>query len=555
MKKALWILLMALLLSLCACGMCEHEWSEATCTAPKTCVLCAATEGEALAHGYKDATCETPKTCTVCGETDGEAPGHTYADAICTAPKTCTVCEQTQGDAIGYHVCDDTGTCKACGASFDTEKMTLEELVIDSFADMSRAGIFSSTQTEYKIYRSITLSDIGMPIVELSGDISTVSKENELIVGFSYEDSAQAFTCNAEIKVQGASSANYPKKNFTVKLLKENGKKHKVELVDGWGEENKYCMKANYADFSQARNVVSAKIWGDVVKSRNLDDELSALANGGAIDGYPIAVYNNGQFLGLYTMNIPKDKWMLGMEDSDEKTQAILMGDSWHESVKLHEPMNEDFQSSGWELEYASNEDSEVDNDTTWVVTSFNKLINFVLNNDGEDFKNGISAYADVDKCIDAMLYTHVICGGDNLAKNILWVTYDGTHWYSTVYDMDSTWGMYWNGSFIYTPETMNMTEMTSQNSNINLLWEKIFENFYDRVVERYFELRQGALSMENIRMRFDAFFALIPDLVYEAEKARWTEVPSQEINNKAQILDFAQKHLEKLDQRLQEQQ
>ena len=49
-----------------------HEWVEATCTAPKTCKTCGATEGEALGHDWKDATTEAPKTCTRCGATAGE---------------------------------------------------------------------------------------------------------------------------------------------------------------------------------------------------------------------------------------------------------------------------------------------------------------------------------------------------------------------------------------------------------------------------------------------------------------------------------------------------
>ena len=65
-------------------------------------------------------------------------------------------------------------------------------------------------------------------------------------------------------------------------------------------------MKANWVDFSQARNVVSCRLWGNIVTSRKTSENqqrLAALAtNGGAIDGFPIAVYMNGVFHGLYTM-------------------------------------------------------------------------------------------------------------------------------------------------------------------------------------------------------------------------------------------------------------
>lgn len=51
--------------------VCFHEWQDATCTAPITCVKCGATEGEVLPHEWKEATCTEPKTCAVCGLTEG----------------------------------------------------------------------------------------------------------------------------------------------------------------------------------------------------------------------------------------------------------------------------------------------------------------------------------------------------------------------------------------------------------------------------------------------------------------------------------------------------
>lgn len=74
MKKALIsVVLLVVLFALCACGACAHEWTDATCTAPKTCAKCGETEGEALGH---DATGEadywSAPVCSRCGEEIGE---------------------------------------------------------------------------------------------------------------------------------------------------------------------------------------------------------------------------------------------------------------------------------------------------------------------------------------------------------------------------------------------------------------------------------------------------------------------------------------------------
>ena len=49
----------------------DHSWTDATCTAPKTCTLCGATEGETLGHAavtYSFVNNTHTFTCTVCGE-------------------------------------------------------------------------------------------------------------------------------------------------------------------------------------------------------------------------------------------------------------------------------------------------------------------------------------------------------------------------------------------------------------------------------------------------------------------------------------------------------
>ena len=76
MKKIVLLLVCAALaLSLTGCG-CDHQWTEAGCTSPRTCTLCGKTEGEPLGHSWTEATCAAPKTCAVCGETEGEALPH-----------------------------------------------------------------------------------------------------------------------------------------------------------------------------------------------------------------------------------------------------------------------------------------------------------------------------------------------------------------------------------------------------------------------------------------------------------------------------------------------
>lgn len=84
MKKFI-SLVMILMISLMSCSpaevdvidsstgstICNHQWKNATCTEPVTCVLCGETAGDAIGHQWANATYTTPKTCVICGKTEG----------------------------------------------------------------------------------------------------------------------------------------------------------------------------------------------------------------------------------------------------------------------------------------------------------------------------------------------------------------------------------------------------------------------------------------------------------------------------------------------------
>lgn len=87
-------------------SVCTHIWLDATCTTPKFCLLCAATEGEALGHNMLEATCTAPATCqNGCGLTESEALGHSGDFTVIGTPsegntwqktRVCSICTETE---------------------------------------------------------------------------------------------------------------------------------------------------------------------------------------------------------------------------------------------------------------------------------------------------------------------------------------------------------------------------------------------------------------------------------------------------------------------------
>lgn len=105
-------------------GLGDHAWKAATCLAPKTCLTCQITEGKALtmggAHTWSPATCTVPKTCRVCEETEGEPAEHRWKPALCNLPKHCSDCGVTDGEELSEHIwvratCQSPKRCCNCG--------------------------------------------------------------------------------------------------------------------------------------------------------------------------------------------------------------------------------------------------------------------------------------------------------------------------------------------------------------------------------------------------------------------------------------------------------
>ena len=103
-----------------------HTWNAATCTAPKTCSVCGATEGNPLGHDWADATCTAPKTCkrTGCGATEGSPLGHDYTVQQHDTTqhwRKCSRCDATTPKADhegGTATCTAKAVCEVCGSLY-----------------------------------------------------------------------------------------------------------------------------------------------------------------------------------------------------------------------------------------------------------------------------------------------------------------------------------------------------------------------------------------------------------------------------------------------------
>lgn len=386
-----------------------------------------------------------------------------------------------------------------------------------------------------------------IPEVFITGTIPTT--KDDVNAEMQYKSKTASFHSYLKIKCQGNSSMSWDKKNFTIKMYSDEARATKLKKeFKGWGfSENKYVLKANYIDHSHARNIISANLWSQVVASRedynSLPEEVRTSPNNGAIDGFPIKVYTNGVYQGIYTWNIGKDAWMWNM-DADNANHVLLCAEGNTDGTYAETSSNfralwdgVDGSKPGWSVEVGKNSET--------LKTSLNNLISFVMNNNGSSFKSGIGNYLDIQSAIDYYIFQYVVCGLDGLAQNLLLATYDGKLWRCGAYDLDSTFGLWWDGKKFVSAKYRCPEDYQEK---FSLLWERIEANYANELKNRYAELRGSVLSAIHMVAEFEWFYDAIGETLYAQDLEAYPNIPSGTTNNIAQLRAYILERLSYVD-------
>lgn len=231
----------------------QHTWQDATCTEPKTCSECGATEGEALGHEYseedKAATCTEPGkkafTCERCGdsyseETGEPAKGHTPGEAtLNTVQKKQVVRCTTCGEILE----EQEITREAIDAAMATEQVTLDSCYkVDSNSDYKylypdQIGIDITNHSD-RVMRNANIvvcawDENGYPVTV---DLRLSRGEDKQYLGFYDENLAAGATWSSRIESSGWDLDG----EGTYKISQIRGYVESVEYTDGYAWQNPY---------------------------------------------------------------------------------------------------------------------------------------------------------------------------------------------------------------------------------------------------------------------------------------------------------------------------
>lgn len=410
-------------------------------------------------------------------------------------------------------------------------------------------------------YGQIVISRLpqDLPYLFLNAKTLPQFKGNKMTVSGRYVDPVhpeRSFTFeNAEIDVQGTSSAGYARKNYKIKFkggfILFNGETVEVySLSNECIATNVYTFKADVASSEGANNVELVKLYNDACPYRTPPQLVDSRVRQG-IDGYPIVIFqNDGEqtvFIGKYNFNNDKGTpEVFGFDDNDE---------SWEIRNNTSDRViwkNDDFSGTDWLNDFEGRQpDGNTDPTNLAALSSWIKSTD-TTGLSGEEkaarlakFKTELPNWMDVDSTLFYYLFTELFLMVDSRAKNAFPTRYDNGKWCWLPYDMDTALGINNEGSltFGYQLEDTDKTATGADvyNGQNSVLWNNVREAFKAELMEMYQQLRSdNAMSYADTERRFEEHQSKWPEAIFN-EDAYYKYLEPLFVDNDASYLGMLQ--------------
>ena len=361
----------------------------------------------------------------------------------------------------------------------------------------------------------------------------------------------------AAFKYRGASSSNYPKRSYAIKLRDENGNSVDRKLL-GYRSDNNWILDAMYIDLACMRNRVATDLWNAFECKPYYADREKKVRTG--TRGKFVEVILNGQWWGLYCMTEKMDRKQLKLKKfvpaslsttgenevhgvlykSNQWTYEVFMGhesndDNDYKQVIYPHKKESDYKNilgqetwCEYEFKYPDYEDEAVEwrplhDAANMVATSF------ILNIDS------VKSRFDYPMLRDYYLFIDLLLATDNHGKNLFWYAYDtqgpeGDKLSLAPWDLDGTFGQDWDGVITNTKDVT--LDFDTYIKNYEHGQFAIFDLIKSRsewqqdLKDRYAELRiKGVISGDSIANRFANYASLFEaSLADQREQNMWSK-------------------------------
>ena len=416
-------------------------------------------------------------------------------------------------------------------------------------------------------------SHIELPIPRIAAQVRIyapklpTTKQDDIEAVIEYNDKdGNYFRKPVILNAQGSSSMAYYVKNMAIDIADGS----EIKFGD-FPTQDSFHLKKYYIDAFRGQCVVGYWLMEQVYKSRPVGQQYpyeysysnkSTTDSFGNVkkdfftgskchpDGFPIIITwidTNTQketWMGIYAWNLKKSKEVYNVDKKDGN-QIILDGTidrdtlfggtvNWS-AFEIRNPKSLiDINGNKYDGDNPK-ELSESDPLSKKVKDNILRLSHFVRDITQNYNLKTFEKYFIVPSFIDYYLVSQVLYHLDGFRKNWIWGVWDGQHWAPNLYDVDSIFGSFWNGTHVVKGSD---TSVVVGGSCLELT-----EICKPQIKERYSVLRKaGIFSSENITRLLKTWLNSIGFDNIQKEFKTYNETPSYRNNNISEEWDFVSK-------------
>ena len=383
------------------------------------------------------------------------------------------------------------------------------------------------------------------PILCLTGDFNAEYSVGQ--VQITEPDSSQTVDLRARIKWAGGTTLYdwIEKHNYHIKFIDEYGEKLDLSFF-GLRNDNHWRLDAGIVDMLRFRNKVAHGIWADFDSKPYYAESQPGARNYSR--GEHVEMFLNGEYMGFFDMAEFLDRKQMKLKKYDETT-GTFRGLMWKGKEVTRQTL---FRSDsvvvdtverwcGFDIMYPDFDDVYP---TDYSV--LNRAINFVATSDDSTFAEHVGEYFDLPVLADYYVFIQMLFAIDNSSKNIIWGCYNSAldqKLTLSVWDLEATVGQHWydgqgyyHASEIQPENDLETCRFTALSNSKLFMRLKQVPAFWQRVMDRYWELRNTVLDPDSLIARYQATFDVLRTSgALERERERWTG--SRDLANRQ--LDF----------------
>lgn len=492
--------------------------------------------------------------------------------------------------------------------NLDVSNLNLQGNSVNNIQDALKANGFDvKTPIDWSESSFIQIPEPRFAIANITNidSMPTTKTDNKKAFFEFWDMQGNYFKKHAILNAQGRSSMNWEKKNISLDLCDDEwiGDETPNVRFGNWVPQDSFHVKAYYTDVVRGLCPISYKLYEQIVRTRGdkydrpwkkaLIDyskigatsksfgnpyvrDYDLLTDTGARcfpDGFPVAIYLNGKFYGVFALQLKKhrDNYHLnkstaehvhldGILDENKifngkdnidwsqfevrnpKGLYAIGGNKYDADVKQEEIAG-DIEVNAWIEAGALPNGKAIDSKTKKALQMTAKVKKYIQDfaetvptiksamatyeasskseEDLKALKSIYEKYFDVQNMEDYMIIGDILGNGDGFAGNWQWFTYNGVKWWVGLYDCDLVFGGSWKGELTIPPYKYHVDSSTNKPNGY------VVKYYNDDLKARYKELAdKNIISVNNIVSILKDWCMRIGTSFYKKEYEKWKDSP-----------------------------